>query len=68
MVISRIAIVLGVLGLMAPALAAAQTDKTTREERMDAALKDYQSGKPAMTAPMPPSPQSTKTQKHPKSH
>ncbi|MGJ7508653.1 hypothetical protein [Variovorax sp. GT1P44] len=53
MMTPRIAIVLGIVCLLAPAFAAAQSGQASREERMDAALKDYQSGKPAQTASMP---------------
>jgi len=51
----------------APAFAADQpgATSTTRTERMDAALKDFESGKAAMTVPMPAAASSSHGMKKP---
>lgn len=51
---TRTLLAFGLLVLAAPVFAADQATQTTRDERMEAALKDYTSGKAAMTARVPP--------------
>ncbi|WP_213956610.1 MULTISPECIES: hypothetical protein [unclassified Variovorax] len=43
----------GLIAISGAALAAQPTTETSREDRMNAAQMDYQSGKPAMTSATP---------------
>ena len=52
----RSVLVLSLIALAAPAFAADPPPQSTRDERMDAALKDFESGKPPMVVPMPAPP------------
>ncbi|MDM0113248.1 hypothetical protein QTI66_13905 [Variovorax sp. J22R133] len=56
MLIPRSALLASVLALAAPAFAASPTPvtDTTRDQRMAAALSDFQSGKPAESVPAKP--------------
>jgi hypothetical protein len=64
----RSLILCGALALAGPAFAAdpSAASATTRDARMDAALKDFESGKAPMAVPMPAPPASSHgMKKHP---